>query len=63
LRLATKDSLKYSLEYSADTRKRPKWQMLIGKEFDLTGDLSQQEPPLLSRRPLDRSLPLYGHLR
>jgi len=37
--------------------------MLIGKEFDLTGDLSQQEPPLLSRRPLDRSLPLYGHLR
>ena len=32
--------------------------MLIGKEFDLTGDLSQQEPPLLSQRPLDRSLPL-----
>jgi hypothetical protein len=35
--------------------------MLIGKELDLTGDLSQWGPPLLSRRPVNRSL--YGHLR
>jgi len=63
LGLATKDALKYSPEYSTYARRHPKWQMLIVKDFDLTGDLSQQGPPLLSRRPVDRSLALHGHLR
>ena len=58
--LAAKDSLEKLLDVRLKPRDPSEIAILIGKEFDLTGDLSQQEPPLLSRRPFDGRPPCMG---